>query len=71
MKALEARNLSIESVRDEITLIENKILEACREGCTRIQIDCLSEGSVAYFQDQEFIVNEIFLNGGMVCIIRW
>lgn len=54
MKATEMKNLSIESARGEIHEIEREIKDAAKQSQCHIVLKKISEGAIAYFQENGF-----------------
>lgn len=54
MNAKEALTLAKSSSIDEIAQIEEKIIEACKEGCTHIITEGLNEATIAWLKENGY-----------------
>lgn len=72
MKAIESRKLAKEAVQAEIDGINSHIEIEAKRGHTKISINGVSQGALAYLKDEGYEVMEISIeNKYSQAIINW
>lgn len=66
-----AQNLTIESAKQEIEVIDKKILEAAIAGRTSIDVDSLSPGTCMSLRYNEFTVTSLKTPSKIMHRISW